>query len=71
MMYDYYKLAQIKATNDTTFSKLDSNIGMYKQECREIMESDIAIVKVRMQSNKYMKTIKDRRLTFSDKLASF
>ena len=71
MIYDYYKLAQIKATNDTNFSKSDLNIGIYKQECREIMENDIAIVKVRMQSNKYMKTIKDRRLTFSDKLASF
>ena len=71
MIYDYYKLAQIKATNDTTFSKPDLIMDIYKQECREIMENDIAIVKVRMQSNKYMKTIKDRRLTFSDKLASF
>jgi hypothetical protein len=29
------------------------------------------VVKVRLESNKYMRTIKDRRLSFVDKLAAF
>ena len=71
MIYDYYKLSQILATNDTTFYKDGLNSDIYKKECREIMEKDVAIIKIRLESNKYIKSIKDRRLTFPDKLASF
>ena len=71
MVYEYYKLAQILATNDTTFKKSDSVQSKVQQECQEIMKNDIAIVKVRLESNKYMKTVKDRRLTFADKLSAF
>ena len=35
------------------------------------MSKGIAVVKVRMETNKYMKTIMDRRLSFGDKLAAF
>ena len=71
MVYEYYKLAQILSTNDTKYNKGESYIQTRIQECKEIMQNDIAMVKVRLESNKYMKTIKDKRLTFADKLASF
>ena len=35
------------------------------------MKNDISIVNVHMESGKYIRTVKDRRLTFSDKLAAF
>ena len=71
MVYEYYKLAQILATNDTTYKNSMSMTEQLQQECREIMKNDIAIVKVRLESNKYMRTVKDRRLTFADKLSAF
>ena len=71
MVYEYYKLAQILATNDTKYKNSDSMTSKLQQECREIMKNDIAIVKVRLESSKYIKTIKDRRLTFADKIAAF
>ena len=71
MVYEYYKLAQILATNDTKYKNSNSMTEMLQQECWEIMKNDIAIVKVRLESNKYMRTVKDRRLTFADKLSSF
>ena len=71
MVYEYYKLAQILATNDTTYKNSNSRTEKLQQECREIMKNDIAFVKVRLESNKYMKTVKDRRLTFADKLSAF
>ena len=70
-MYDYYKLAQILATNDTKYNRGLNPYLKKIEECKEIVQNDIAIVKVRLQSNKYMKTIKDKRLTFADKLAAF
>ena len=71
MVYEYYKLAQILSTNDTKYNKGESYIQTRIQECKEIMQNDIAIVKVRLESNKYMKTIKDKRFSFADKLAAF
>ena len=71
MVYEYYKLAQILATNDTTYKNSNSRTEKLQQECREIMKNDIAFVKVRLESNKYMRTVKDRRLTFADKLSAF
>ena len=41
------------------------------EECHEIMKHDVAIVKVRMESGKYIRTIMDKRMTFADKLAAF
>ena len=71
MVYEYYKLAQILATNDTKYKFSDSITSKMQQECRENMKNDISIVKVRLESSKYIKTIKDRRLTFDDKIAAF
>ena len=71
MVYEYYKLAQILSTNDTKYNKGNSVILTRVQECKEIMQNDIAIVKVRLESNKYMKTVKDKRFSFADKLAAF
>ena len=35
------------------------------------MTNEIAVIKVRLETNKYMKTVMDRRLSFADKLAAF
>ena len=71
MVYEYYKLSQILASNDTKYLKADQQYLKIQKECQEIMENDVAIIKVRLESNKYIKTIKDKRLTFADKLAAF
>ena len=43
----------------------------WKPQCREIMANEISVVKIRMETSSYMKTVKDRRLSFTDKLAFF
>lgn len=55
-------------SNAQLFGKLGDKI---KEECYEIMRNDIAIVKVRFASDKYTKTVMDKRFTFGDKLSSF
>ena len=55
-------------SNAQLFGKLGDKI---KEECFEIMRNDIAIVKVRFASDKYTKTVMDKRFTFDDKLSSF
>ena len=70
LFYQYHKMAQLEAVNSTA----DLPDTIYKQvvkECREIMRNDIAIVKVRFESSKYIKAIMDKRLSFPDKLSSF
>ena len=42
-----------------------------QKNCFNMMKNDIAIVKVQLESSKYIKTIMDRRSSFSDKLAAF
>ena len=49
----------------------DTIFEVRKRICREIMATQVAVVKVRLESNKYMRTVKDRRLSFADKLAAF
>ena len=49
----------------------DTIFEVRKRICLEIMATQVAVVKVRLESNKYMRTIKDRRLSFVDKLAAF
>ena len=69
LVYEYYKMEQSAATNDTNLP--DQSWNIWRDECYEIMKHDIAIVNVRMGSRRYIRTIKDRRLTFADKLAAF
>ena len=71
LIYEYHKLAQMLATNDTTYRQLENIRQIEQTVCHDIMTNDIAMVKIRLESNKYMKTIKDQRLTFADKLAAF
>ena len=40
-------------------------------ECIEVMTKDVAIINVYFSSNRFTKTVMDKRLTFSDKLSSF
>ena len=46
-------------------------VGRMKEECHEIMKNDIAVVTVRMETSKYIKTVMSKRNTFADKIASF
>ena len=70
--YNYHKMVQYIAKNIT--SKADDVLSPYytakKEECLEIVR-DLAFVKVRLGSNKYMKSVRDKRMTFADKLAAF
>ena len=69
LVYEYYKMEQYAARNDTQLPK--TTLDIWREECYEIMKHDIAIVNVRMGSGKYIRTIKDKRMTFADKLAAF
>ena len=42
-----------------------------KEICNEIMANDVAMVKVRLETKEYLRTIKSKRTTFSDKIATF
>ena len=65
--YKFYQDFSFKNTDNLD----DSLIERKKRICREIMTNDIALVKVRLEGNTYMKTIKSKRFTFADKLAFF
>ena len=69
LVYEYYKMEQYAARNDSRLPK--NTLDVWREECYEIMKHDIAIVNVRMGSGKYIRTIKDKRMTFADKLAAF
>ena len=69
LVYEYYKMEQYSATKDSRLP--ETTLDIWREECYEIMKHDIAIVNVRMGSGKYIRTIKDKRMTFADKLAAF
>ena len=74
---DYFPLIhnyRTMALNDSNQLIFDLDIGPVKVKqklCRKLMTDHVSVVKVRLESNKYMRTIKDRRLSFADKLAAF
>ena len=69
MIHNYHALA---ANSTLAFGYDEITIfEVRKMLCREIMATQVAVVKVRLESNKYMRTIMDRRLSFVDKLAAF
>jgi hypothetical protein len=69
LVYNYH----VMAANSTIALGYggSSKLEVRKKLCREIMATQVAVVKVRLESNKYMRTVKDRRLSFGDKLAAF
>ena len=70
---DFYPLVDNFYSMDQN-DKLNSSQNddrFWEKPCYNIMTEEIAIVKVRMEYSKYMKTIMDRRMSFSDKLATF
>ena len=68
LIYEYFKLLNLGSVNVTeVLSYQERRVEI----CHEIMKRDVAVVKVRMGSNKYSKYSKDIRMTFADKLASF
>jgi hypothetical protein len=69
LLYKYYKLPQMIAMNDT---KLPSVYGALEYDmCKQIMIEDIAIVSVQYETKKYVRTIMDKKMSFTDKLATF
>ena len=40
------------------------------KECLDILKQDVAIVNVQFSTNRYTKTILDKRFTFADRLSS-
>ena len=69
-LMDQYKFYQDFSFNSSE-NLDDTLIERKKRICREIMANDIALVKIRLEGNTYMKTIKSKRFTFADKLAFF
>jgi hypothetical protein len=69
LLYKYYKLPQMIAMNVTELP-LEIKLLEY-QMCKQIMLNDIAIVSVQYETKKYVRTIMDKKVTFSDKLATF
>ena len=69
-LMDQYKFYQDFSFNSSD-NLDDTLIERKKRICREIMANDIALVKIRLEGNTYMKTIKSKRFTFADKLAFF
>ena len=63
---EFYSMDKNDELNITEYGE-----PFWKIPCYEIMTKEIAVVKVRMEYSKYMKTIMDRRLSFADKLAAF
>ena len=69
LIHNYHALA---ANSTLAFGYDETSIfEVRKMLCREIMATQVAVVKVRLESNKYMRTVMDRRLSFVDKLAAF
>ena len=68
LIYEYFKLLNLGSVNVTEVLRYQER---RVEICHEIMKRDVAVVKVRMGSNKYSKYSKDIRMTFADKLASF
>ena len=51
--------------NSTTY------LDIVDKECQDIMKHDVAIVNVQFATNRYTKTILDKRFSFADRLSSF
>ena len=62
--YGYHNMTQ----QNNTFKIGDKT---FYSVCLEVMSKDVAIVNVYFASNKFTKTVMDKRLTFGDKLSSF
>ena len=65
----YYNEQLVEPKNDQI------NEGNWKdivvEECQEIMKHDVAIVNVQFATNRFTKTILDKRFSFADRLSSF
>ena len=65
----YYNEQLVEPKNDLI------NISIWQfivdKECQGIMKNDVAIVNVQFATNRYTKTIIDKRFSFADRLSSF
>ena len=64
-----YRYQQRYPKNDLINITYDNDI--VDKECLDIMKHDVAIVNVQFATNRYMKTILDKRFSFADRLSSF
>jgi hypothetical protein len=71
LLYKYYKLPQMIAMNVTELPS-ETDLGALEYDmCKQIMIEDIAIVSVQYETQKYVRTIMDKKMSFTDKLATF
>ena len=66
----YYNEQLVEPKNDLiNITSFISDIA--DKECQDIMKNDVAIVNVQFATNRYTKTIIDKRFSFADRLSSF
>jgi hypothetical protein len=71
LIYRYYRVPEMLAMNETYEDpNMSLNRGKWYKLCKKMMQ-DIAVVSVRFESKKYVRSIMDKRVTFTDKLATF
>jgi hypothetical protein len=71
LLYRYYRVPEMLAMNETYEDpNMSLNAEKWYKLCKKMMQ-DIAVVSVRFESKKYVRTIMDKRVTFTDKLAAF
>jgi hypothetical protein len=72
LLYRYYRVPEMLAMNETYEDPdMSSLSAKWYNLCKKMMQDDIAVVSVRFESKKYVRTIMDKRVTFTDKLAAF
>lgn len=67
LAYKYRQLVEPK--ND--LNNITDDWEITDKECQDIMKHDVAIVNVQFATNRYTKTILDKRFSFADRLSSF
>ena len=67
LTYKYRQLVEPK--ND--LNNITDDWEITDKECQDIMKHDVAIVNVQFATNRYTKTILDKRFSFADRLSSF
>ena len=75
LLYKYHMFFKLNATNSSILPSSDSDSNNFNEKlkmiCKELFMKDIAIVSVRFETKKYIRSIMDKRVTFGDKLAAF
>ena len=68
---NYKKIAESVTDGSGTVQSYKTEADSFAKLCKDIVSNDLSVVKVRLESSKYILTVMDKRLTFADKLAAF